>query len=481
MTLGTAYGPPLNPILSRTAYGEIHAESLNPVVQITGVYGILNKVDSFEVLGGSTTAENSVFKVDSGTNPNGFAAVLSKRQITYRAGLGVMGRWTAIFDTPQTDSAQESGLSTNTDRLGFGFQGETFGVIYSFNGESEIQELTITTPASGSETAIITVDGDDFSVPLTAGTVQQNAVEIATSLEAQVADYNFTANNDQVVARSFFPVPAASFAFTSATAVAAWVQVQIGVNTTDGFVPQSQWNTNTRPDLDVEKGNVYQVQFQFLGFGVIYFSIEEPTTGLLEVVHVIRYTNENTVPNLGNPTFRIGWVAQNFGNTTPISLSGSSAAMFNEGNLKITEQPRSVFKTTSVDTTVFKNIITLRSRLVMGTKRNRVETLPLFLFALTDSTKGALIEITAESAFSSELNFQYIDKDTSTSEVATDTVDVTGGRLIASIPVSTLGARLDLAELGTFLLPGEAITISAKIIAGSAGSVSVTLNFVEDL
>lgn len=466
-----------------TAFGEISAAQPFPIAQITAPYGLLEKTESFTGLGGSTRAENSVFVASTGTDPNGFSALLTRRQVQYRAGQGLLGRFTAIFDAGVADNDQVAGLVINTEQLGFGFQGTGFGVVYQHDGESEIQELTITTPASSAESATITVNATGFTVPLTSGTVQHNAFEIAVSLNAQVPDYDFSSNNDQVVARSLLAIPGTTFAFTSSTAVAAWVEVQDGAVPISDFVPQASWNVDIRPDLDPQKGNVYQVQMQYLGFGGIEFFVEDSKSAQLMLVHRIQFANTSTETSVGNPTFRVGWVSRNRGNTTNIETKGGSASGFIQGSAFRTESPRAVEDTNAtVPVGTFQNIFTLRNRLVFGTRRNRVEFFGLSLTAATDSNKAAIIEVCLNSIITGDLDFQYIDKVNSIIEVARDEGAVTCGRLVSSfiVPASS-GVVVNLEELASLLLPGETVTISGSITAGAPASVNASLIWQEDL
>ena len=61
----------------------------------------------------------------------------------------------------------------------------------------------------------------------------------------------------------------------------------------DEFVSQDQWNIDTMDGLgtsmnpsgvklDVTKGNVFQIQTQYLGFGGILYSVENPRTGFFQ-------------------------------------------------------------------------------------------------------------------------------------------------------------------------------------------------------
>lgn len=468
--------------LPLTSFGEALVAEPTPIAQITAQYGLLDKDETFLLNGGTADATNSLFEVNTGSDPDGFAAILTRRQVTYRAGQGLLARITALFDTPQTDSVQQAGLIINTDRFAFGYEGLTYGIVYEHDGESEIQELTFTV-ASGNENATITVDGTPYIVPLTVGGVDHNAFETANSLNTQVDDYTFSSNGATVVARSLFAGSGAAFAFTSSTAVASWSQVQSGQVNISDFIPQSEWNVDKRPDVNPMLGNVYEIKMQYLGFGGIEFYIEDSTSAQLRLVHRIKFANTSTTPSVGNPTFRVGWLVQNSGNTTPLTLKGASAAGFVEGKAVATESPRA-FKNTnpSVGTGAFENILTIRNRIVFGTRRNRTEVFGLNLSATTDSTKAAIIDVIKNADITGDVIYDYIDKDRSVIEVATNDGIVTGGQLVASFVIPTTGGIVvNLEELLALILSGETLTIAAQITSGSASSVTAATIWQEDL
>ena len=472
-----------------SSFGEALVTQPIPIAQITAPYGLLEQAETFLLNGGTAVATNSLFKATSGTNAAGLAAILSRRQVIYKAGQGLLCRVTALFDTPQANSIQQAGLLINTDRIGFGYEGTTFGIVYEHDGDSEVQELTITTGATGSESATVTIDGTAFTVPLTVGTPKHNAHEIADDLNIQVADYVFSSNDDQVVARSTLFGAGLSFAFSSATAVAAWVQITAGLANTSSFIAQANWNVDTRIstdsdiDLDPFKGNVYQIQMQYLGFGGIKFFVEDKKTSKFMLVHVIRYANSFTATSLSNPTFRVGWLAINQGNTISLTIKGGSAAGFIEGIVSREEASRAEEATnTSVGTTNPINLLTIRNRIVFGGRRNRVEAFILDLIASTDTNKSAIIRVLIGATVTGDLEYAYIDKANSTMEIAKDSGVVSGGRLIGSFPVSSGGAEtLDMDKLSTILHPGEALTVSAIITSGAASEVTASIIWEEDL
>jgi len=77
------------------------------------------------------------------------------------------------------------------------------------------------------------------------------------------------------------------------------------VNSIDTFYSQSAWSDNTCPWLDISKGNLYQINYQWLGFGEIKFDIEDPATGRFVPVHRIKYANTSVSCSLLNPNLPV--------------------------------------------------------------------------------------------------------------------------------------------------------------------------------
>ena len=470
--------------LDTTAFGELSIAEPTPITQIMAPYGQLEKAQGFILNGGTTGVTESLFETSSGASSDGFAALLTRRQVTYRPGQGILARFTTIYDTPQTNNRQLSGFAVNSDRLVFGYSAAgVFGISRFYNGDSEIQELTITTPAGGAENATVTVDGVGYTVPLTAGTVQHNAYEIAESLNSQTDLYDFSSNNDQGVARSLLFGSNNSFAFTSATAVAAWAQIVAGSAPQEEFIAQADWNIDNRPDLDPQKLNVYQIRGQYLGGGAIKFYIEDTETGKFVEVHRIKYANTEAETSVKTPTFRVGWWSENQGNTSDVVVKGASAAGFVEGKSIRTEPTRALDNSDpAVGTANLTNILTIRNRLVLDGRRNRTETFGLELSASTDSSKGAVVQILTDADITGDLDYAYIDKDNSITEYATDSGTVSGGRLVYSFSIPPNdGVIINLKDLESILLAGSTLTVASRINSGASSAINASLVWQEDL
>jgi len=472
------YIPELSP--SATAFGEAVTAELTPIAQLVATYGFSPTAFAFAAGDGSTSASNKMFSCSSGTAINQVSTVLTKVHAKYRAGQGVMARATAIFDTPVAGNVQQVGLLTATDVFAFGYSGTAFGVMREHGGETEIQELQITTAATGAENAAVTIDGVGYTVALTSGTVQHNAYEIAVSLTSQNDEFLFTSNDDAVVVAAIDSVARSTFTFSSSTAVGAFTQITAGAKATREFIAQADWSEDLATGLDATKGNVYQVQAQYLGFGAINFFIEESSTGKFVLVHRIKYANSNTSPSVGNPTFRAGILSRNETSTTSTTVKSASIACFVEGKLLVLNQPGATSNTQASVGVTQTSVIHARVRSVFGSVRNRINVNVLGISGFTDGSKGAIVEVRRNAIISGDLDYQYLDKDGSVMEVANDAVTVTGGQLLFTAAVGGSSMTLDLKPLGIRLEPSETITVSMAVTASPSAGMTATIYGVED-
>lgn len=478
--------------LSKTAYNEVKAEENTAITQLNARYGLLDLTLTVTdaAASGTNTVVNDLYTCQTGTSATGLASILSLRQLSARAGQGAIQRIDAVFTAGVANSQQAVGLITSENSYVFAFLGTSFGIAHTHGGVSESQTLTVTTPAAGVETATITVNGTGFSVNLTAGTVQHNAFEISNSLNSQVPNYNFSSNDDEVVAQSLLNGVQGSFAFTSSTAVAAWVQDHAGVSSVLDFIAQAAWSEDTRLTgtteeiLDPTKGNWYQIQI-CSNFGMVRFYLEDSDTGIPILVHTINSANLNTLPNVTNPTWRLGWIVQNFGNTTNITCAGSETGGFIEGRVKVNSLPRAEENDQLAVGTTSTNIIAFRNRLHFGGKVNRAEILPLLVTLSTQTNKSAFFEIIADPVFGGDLDFSYIDEENSIMEVALDAVTVSGGRLLGAFTVVAGNAQPlnfnERVDQDFVSLPGRIFAIVSRVSSGAAADMQATTSWKEDL
>ena len=473
-------------ILDLTAFNEVVNVEATPIVQASPEYGIRDNVQVLNVgTGANAIAQDSNFVLTSGTSANGLASVLTIKQSRYRSGQALSTRITAIFGTPQALAQQACGLINSEDYVVFGYNGLTFGVFRGYNGKSEYRTLTITAAATANGNITLTVNGTAFVVPITIGTTQHVAYQIATSMATQDMTHNYTSNGSTVNIISSLPGAQAgtwSYAPAATGTTATLTQVVAGVLPTIDFVAQSNWDNPPSWAFDPAKGNVYVIELQWLGYGNFSFGIENPDTGRIEIVHVMKLANTLTVPSVANPVFRVGWVIQNLGNTTSITLKGCSLGAFVNGKIVYSERPRALDTIVLALPTTETTLLTIRNRTIINNRYNRENILPRALTFATDSSKGAIVTLAFNDVTTGDLIFAYIDSVNSIMEYSLNNIPVSSfGRRIASFVAKTGQTLLiNLESVFTEFYPRETVYISARTISGAAADVQMSFIWLED-
>lgn len=468
--------------LSSTMFGETLVAPLIPVVQISAQYANQDDLNIINSNGGFNGVGDSLYYASSGTDPLGLSSVNAKKQATYKPGQGLIGRVSAIFDTPQVGTLQAAGLITSEDSFAFGYLGAEFGILRAYGGVVEAQEFFISNSGSGTLTFVINSIG--YDVPITSGTVEHNAWEIAEYFRLNPAEnYLITSNENTVYLMNRTPGPQGVFAYSGGGAFAGtFVQDAQGVDVSIELVPQSEFNQDAVSWLNPQSGNVYEIQFAYLGFSGVQFYIKNPETNTATLVHIYKYGNENAQPIVRNPTFRVGWVARNLGNGVNVTVKGASAMTGIQGVIVNDNVPRAVEKEAVSVGQTQTNLITLRNRFHFGDIINRAAIKPLLLSFATDDTRGALFRITANADFSGDMNFKYIDQQNSITEVCYDETEVSGGRFIASFSVTRESPlTISSADFATRIEPDQYFTISAAVKSGASDEMEASVVFIEDI
>jgi hypothetical protein len=468
-----------------TAFGEVQTAENTAFIQTSGIYEFIPPIlREYTYSTGTTGVTNRMFTCTSGTNAYGYGAIQSFRSLNYKAGQGGLARFTAVFPSPKANHWSGVGLVNLSDELSFGYNGTTFGIWHRKEGVAECRTITVTGASSGSTNLTLTLNSVAYTIPLTSGTAAHNAHEIATWL-------NNTSNQsvwqaDQIgatviiIASSDGP-KAGTYTFSHASATGTIAQNKAGVTKTSTHIPQTEWNVNKRPDdLDPSKGNVYQIKYQYLGFGNILFYVENLDSGAFDLVHVIKYSGRNTTPSLRQPSLRFGMYSSNQGNTTDVTVQCASVACFVQGKLTKTRNPRAVKNSQTVSTT-FTNVLTLRNRKSYNSLFNQVEIEPQNLTISSESTQNVEIELRSNASFSGDTNFANAGTNL-VGDVDTTANTVSGGTLLAAFTVGSKGnLSINLAQYDLAVPPSLSLTISAKVVSGASSIVTAALTYYEDL
>ena len=112
-----------------SAFGDIIAVDPTPEVQLDFIYGINTRTASTAIVTtGVATTSLGRLSLSTGTGAAGSAELRSSRIARYRAGEGMLARFTAVWDGATASCTQVVGVGSAVTGYFFGFDGVTFGV-----------------------------------------------------------------------------------------------------------------------------------------------------------------------------------------------------------------------------------------------------------------------------------------------------------------------------------------------------------------
>jgi len=469
----------------QTSFGELRVETLTPSAQADFVYTINEKiVTPIRYAGGGVYQEDGYAVVTSSTNANGSGGVQLRRGLKYSAGQGSLFRGTALFDTPVDGNIQLIGVGNGECGYFFGYLNENFAILHQDTSKREIRKFTITTGA-GTGDVTVTLDGDTIDVPVTG-----NNDTTQTAYQLSLADYTNVGDGWQVdvIGSDLFFLSAragpygGSYSLAGASIVATPSQVSEGVAPSSDVYLQSAWNYDkmdgTGPSgmtLNPQKGNVFQIGFQYLGQGNAFFSIEDEKTGRTVPVHQIRNANNRTTPVLRNPNVNGLVASTNTTATTSVEVRCASMATFTEGVFTPLDPKFAHVRTfDSADTSgVFKGLIALKVNRVFHNQAcfGELDLLSVSATNAAGSTtpKPFTIGIFTGVEITGDVNFIEVNGGSSTVSYADlGTAGGTGLAISQNEPIFTFGVNgggsntIDLANLEIVTTAGEVLVIGFR-------------------
>lgn len=339
--------PVFQPI-SQGAFGDQIVANLSQEISLMFNYGIDSDIlNTLTQNSGSVSASNSRMLISTGTTANSLAVVKSKDYLRYRPGYGGLARFTLGVTTGITNTEQTAGVGNEEDGLFFSYRDydesgiPDMCIVRRYFGAREIRYLTITVGSNAANNVTITLNGTVFTVAVSnnSGAANQTATNIATNFSSN--DWTATAHGNIVAFSAVYAgAKGGSFSFAAgATGITATLTQKVtGVAFSEEVIPRSSWNfdkadgSGKLPLIDWSKGNIFQIKYQWLGYGMIQFYVEDPTLGRFIRVHAIQYANTNAFPTVGNPTFPLYFHADNGSTTSNISMFTASCGGFVEGN-----------------------------------------------------------------------------------------------------------------------------------------------------
>ena len=487
----------------QTSFGELRVESLTPSGQADFVYTINEKVVTpIRYAGGGVYQQDGYAVITSSTNANGSGGVQIRRGLKYSPGQGSLFRGTALFDTPVDGNVQLIGLGNGECGYFFGYLNQNFAILHQDTSKREIRKLTVGTGA-GTENVTVTLDGDSIVVPVTgSGDTTQTAYQLSLADYSQVGD---GWQVDVIGSDVFFLSARAGPYGGSYSAVGASVgslgsfsQVSEGVAPASDVYLQSAWNYDKMDGsgpsgmvLNPQKGNVFQIGFQYLGQGNAFFSIEDENTGQMALVHQIKNTNNRTTPVLRNPNVAGLATSTNTTATTSVTVRCASMATFTEGEF-VTLDPKFAHVRTfdSADTSgVFNGLIALKVNRVFHNQAcfGELDVLSISATNAAGSTnpKPFTIGIFTGAQITGDVNFVEVNGGSSIVSYADlGTAGGTGLAISQTEPLFTFGVNgggsntIDLANLEILTTAGEVLVIGFRA-EGAVSDNTVSVNWFE--
>lgn len=489
-------------------FGSVHTESLTPVFQTDAVYGVnAGQVLTNVSLSGAATAVDSAFIVSTGTTAFSQGVILGRKRLRYRAGQGIVGRFAGLFSAPAPLSYQIAGFGHAEDGVYFGYAetaGNTpeFGILYVNRGVRETRTLTVTVGATSSGNVTITLNSVAYTVAVTnSSNIQRTVWEISQGTYAGWDAYPEGAT--VVFLRQSSGVASGTYSFSAgATGASATIaQTKAGVASTDSFIPQSQWNGDkldgtgaSGVTLNPQKGNVYQIGIQYLGFGTIVFKVEVTSANSnnsdFVVAHTFRLPNTLEKTSFGNPSFPFTMAAYSAGSTTDVSVKIGSFAGFIEGE-KILHGNRFTYvnSLTTVGATNFQALFTILNQRYYRGRSNQAVINLLSVAGALKHTSPCIFYLIKNGSLVGNPNFQPVSSNSCSLQdtTATSVTYSTGDQLLWTGHLGDTGeldhhfggaSELNMDELT--LQPGEWVTLAARAVTGTPAYVTGTINTRED-
>ena len=249
----------------------------------------------------------------------------------------------------------------------------------------------------------------------------------------------------------------------------------------DTWVAQSTWNVDSLNGagssgitLDPTKGNLYQIQFEYLDFGVINFFVQNPSTGIMILVHQIKNGNANSATAFLT-TLGLQLMAQVLNNASVanVVLKIGSMGLFVE-RMASQMDVRNCITSTKRITVDNTNILTIMNNSVYQLKQNQIMVYPDLLNVFNANAAVATFTLYLNPVVAGPVSYVNINPVITTPSVVSYDVSgttVTAGKQLLSFFLPVNGyTTINLKDYGIFLAPGDRLVISC-----ATGVSNVTL------
>jgi hypothetical protein len=265
---------------------------------------------------------------------------------------------------------------------------------------------------------------------------------------------------------------------------------------TPTWIPQSSWNGNPmngtvggltwNPTL----GSPVMIKYPYLGFGDIFFYVQNPNTGGWVLVHTIRYANTAITTQLSNPTLQFLGYTQNSGNTTNMTMYCGSVGIAVSGVRSFLSSPRWSTDVTKSGVTTESLLLSIQNCTSFNSVTNR-GMLRMTSFSCSSSANNVIgtFRFKVNATIGGSPSYTPVNGSgggaTITAGNSITSVDTAGSYTSGGIPIFSAlcgvqaGYVIDVTPYELIIAPGEILTITGA--ATGASTLGVTLSWHEDI
>lgn len=210
---------------------------------------------------------------------------------------------------------------------------------------------------------------------------------------------------------------------------------------------EEEINTSGLPGFDVQKNNIYDIQFQWRSAGNYYFYIGDPTTGVSRLVHTFSLLGTLTSTSLENPALPIAYKATR--TTQDVEMNIGCADYTSENGSMNILQYGSAYAA-NVTTTTDTPVIVIRNPLQVSGKTN-TRNLTLARISFTCSKKSVFkVWMTRNPSDITGATYQTVNQgsfvdtdspDMNPAAVRATAVTIANLRFVTAVPVEATFSR----------------------------------------
>lgn len=482
----------INNGVNQTQYNENISSEVTPLFAHHFLYNVINdQIYQTYISGGTVTSSDSLANLAIDTTVGSYAVLRTRDVVKYQPGTNVSLRCSAIFNTPVALSTQRIGVGSAINEFSFGYNGLDFGVLRAYGGKIQVMNLAITTASSGISNCTVTLNSVAYVVPLTnaAGSIPFTCYELTKGNYNNLWIVSQNGNNVRFTSNSGVGARSGTYSFTHASAAGTFSTGIVGQTQTTEWVSETNFNRNNTLSASINKqlGNIYVINYTWLGFGNVSFSMLDPTTNSIELLHVIEYAGTSATPSIAMPHMPVQLSLGSLGSSTAMSLKSASMGVYQYGSIVQLNEPKfSVFNERAATSAGVNTVLLcIRNRY---TYNNVINASPIninSIFLSCDGTKVAVFKIILNPTISAGTtadfpNFSFVDETNGLALLDTTALTYSGGSVLYTFALGKSSTSLINFPYNEFQLNRNDILV-VSCLSANATNASCSISFTDDL